>query len=242
MANYENYQRRSGGKALFGFIIILLGVGIFLKQLDLLPHIYLQFTWPIILIVIGLFIGLRNGFRSIAPFILIAIGIFNLIPGFTFNIGDNEVDSEEVVAPAILVLAGLILVFKPGKKKHWNASGNVTTFSENTVVADVVFGGRKEIITSKDFRGGRISATFGGCEINMLQADATEQVIVLEIRATFGGCELVVPANWEVKNEIDTILGSVQDERSIRNPETGTRKTLVLRGSCFCGGVEIKSF
>jgi predicted membrane protein len=66
---------------------------------------------------------------------------------------------------------------------------------------------------------------------------------VLIVRAVFGGIEVIVPANWEVKSEVETIFGSTQDERSMRMHDSNgdNKKMLILRGSCVFGGVEIKS-
>jgi predicted membrane protein len=242
MSHYGN-QKHRGNKALLGVLIVLVGLLLFVRQIGLLPDLNLHLTWPVILIAVGLFIGIRNRFSSPAPFILLAIGIFNLIPAFTFTLGGREIDSEDLVVPLLIMLAGIVIIFKPRKKKHWNELQTTELISDKSVEADVVFGGRKEIVTSKDFKGGRVTATFGGAEINLLQADSTAQTIVLEVRATFGGCEIIVPSNWDIKNEVETVLGSVEDKRTLRSPEASeNRKTLVLRGSCFCGGIEIKSF
>ncbi|HRO42822.1 MAG TPA: LiaF-related protein [Flavipsychrobacter sp.] len=240
MSHYRDQRR--GNKVFFGILIIIIGLFIFLKQVGLIPMLDFHANWPLILIAVGLLIGVKNRFSSPAPYILIAIGIFNYIPAFTFTMAGREVDSEDIVLPFLLVLAGLVIILKP-KKKHWTERDNTEIITNKSVVADVVFGGRKEIITSKDFRGGKVTATFGGVEINMLQADSPEQNIVLEVRATFGGCEIIVPSNWDIKNEVETIMGSVEDKRTLRTPDaTENRKTLILRGSCFCGGIEIKSF
>lgn len=243
MNRHSHQGNHGGGKFLFGIIIILIGIGIFLKHAGLLPYLHLRATWPLILIVVGIFVGFRNGFFSPGPVILIGIGVFNLIPAFSFNIGNRSIDSEDLVVPFLLVAGGIMLIFRSGRpagrmKFHPSAFQN-----GDTVQCEAVFGGRREIITSRNFKGGRVSATFGGCEINMIQADSPEKNIFLEIRTTFGGCELIIPANWEVKNELETAFGSVEDKRSFR-PGTAieNQKTLILRGSCFFGGVEIKSF
>lgn len=243
MSRFENHNRHRGNKIVLGIIIIIIGLALFIRQAGIFPDFDIHITWPICLIAFGLFIGVRNKFSTNAPFIFIAIGVFHLIPAFTFNIGGREVDSEDVAIPALIILAGLLLIFKPRKKKPWIDTNTTEVVSEGSLEADVVFGGRKEMVTSKDFRGGRITATFGGCEVNLLQADTPAQTILLEVRATFGGCEIIVPPNWDIKNEVETVLGSVEDKRSIRTPDGGdNRKTLILRGSCFCGGIEIKSF
>ena len=213
-----------------------------LKQIGLIPMLDFRANWPLVLIAVGILIGVRNRFSSPAPFILIAIGIFNYIPAFSFTLAGKEVDSEDMVVPLLFILAGLVIILKP-KKKHCIEAHSPEMITDKSLEADVVFGGRKEIVTSKDFKGGRITATFGGAEINLLQADSTEHTVVLEVRATFGGCEIIVPSHWDIKNEVETVLGSVEDKRTLRTPDTTeNRKTLILRGSCFCGGIEIKSF
>lgn len=242
MSQYRDH-RGGGNKAVFGFFIILAGLAILLKQVGVLSFIHFQTYWPLILIAVGIFIGVRNRFSTNAPFIFIAVGIFHLIPAFSFRVGEHMVDSEDLVIPIILVGLGLFIMLRAGKKKPWQGPDHSDLIADSTLRADIVFGGRKEIVTSKDFKGGKVTATFGGCEINLLQADTTGSAIVLEVRATFGGCEIIVPSDWEIKNEIESVFGSVEDQRSIRPSEQAeNRKTLVLRGSCVFGGVEIKSF
>ena len=108
---------------------------------------------------------------------------------------------------------------------------------------DVTFGGRKEIVTSKDFKGGTISATFAGAEVNLMQADSTTQPMTLDVRVAFGGVELIVPSHWEIQNNITPAFGSVEDQRIIRTPNSGEeKKVLALRGSCSFGSIEIKSY
>ena len=119
----------------------------------------------------------------------------------------------------------------------------INSMTNMSLNADILFGGRKEIVTSKEFKGGRVTATFGGAEINLMQADSSDKEIILDVRATFGGIEILVPSDWDIKNEIQPIFGSVEDQRTIRIiPNVFNRKTLVLQGSCFCGGIEIKSY
>ena len=53
---------------------------------------------------------------------------------------------------------------------------------------------------------------------------------------------LIVPAHWQIKSELITVFGGMEDKRQmLQNSEIET-KTLVLKGNCVFGGVEIKSF
>ncbi len=79
-----------------------------------------------------------------------------------------------------------------------------------------------------------------GTELNLLQADM-QHPTVLEIHNIFGGTKLIVPSNWEIKNEMSVIFGGVEDKR---NPNTthSQDKIMVLKGTCLFGGVEVSSY
>jgi hypothetical protein len=68
--------------------------------------------------------------------------------------------------------------------------------------------------------------------------------MVIDIKVSFGGVELIVPSHWDVKNEIESTMGSVEDIRAVRTAPTTNeeRRLLVLRGSCTCGSIEVKSY
>lgn len=238
--DYNRYEGRNpGGRIFFGIGIALLGLLALLKAMGMLPF-SLHVTWPLILIIIGVLMAFKNGFRNNAWWILILIGVAHLIPSFEIN-GHS---SRKLFWPAAVVVAGLMIAFRPRKKKcRPITSINSQLTSDSRLVVDVAFGGSKEIITSKDFKGGTISVSFGGSEINMSQADFVGESIVLDCRITCGGVELVIPSHWEVRNEIRMALSGVEDERVIHTGTTGEpRKILILQGNCTFGGVEIKSY
>ena len=51
-----------------------------------------------------------------------------------------------------------------------------------------VFGGSHQTIYSKNFKGGEITAVFGGCDVNLTQADF-EGVVAIDVTAIFGGAK-----------------------------------------------------
>jgi predicted membrane protein len=244
MNQFQDFQeRRARNKIFLGIAVIIIGIIVMMKQLHILPYFHVREVWPFVLIAVGIFIGLKNRFHSVAPFILIGVGLFHLIPAFSFNFGGHEIYSHKLAGPIALICIGIVLILRHGKKKFPKKHFSMNTVTENILEVDVVFGGRKEFITAKDFQGGRVTATFGGAEINLLSADSSSNLIELEVRATFGGVEIIVPANWNIKNQIETAFGSVEDQRRMRSKDFNeAEKTLVLKGSCTFGGVEIKSF
>lgn len=236
------HQKQGGDKRWFGFALLMIGVVVLLnKFMDFDYHS----LWPWILIGIGVIVGLKNKFSNNAPYILIAVGVAHVIPVF-YIMG---VSSKALLVPAALIGLGLLFIFRPGsKKKTWSErceSGiRTVTNNENVLNVDVTFGGHKEIVTSKDFKGGNISTTFGGSEINLMNADSTEKTLTLNLKVSFGGVELIVPSHWQIKNEISNTLGNVEDNRNVYT-YGGEQKeiiTLVLTGTCNFGNIEIKSY
>lgn len=233
-------EHRQRNRMFFGIGLSLVGAALLLRTMGILPYFSMQYSWPYVLVILGILIGLKNGFRNNAWWILILVGVANATPQFMI-MGQP---SRNFVWPALIMIGGLMIAFKPRRDRYCqarNISSSIT--SESSLNIDATFGGRKEVVTSKDFKGGVVSVTFAGCELNLVQADSTEQTIVLDCRVSFGGLEIAIPSHWEVQNEINPSFGSVEDERTIQTPaNTESRKILLLKGSCSFGSIELKSY
>jgi predicted membrane protein len=104
-----------------------------------------------------------------------------------------------------------------------------------------VFGGSHQIIYSKNFKGGEVTAVFGGCDLNLTQADF-EGEIIIDITAIFGGCKIIIPPGWIVKPEVTAIFGGLDDKRSVQPVVEGQNKILIIRGIAMFGGVDIRNY
>ncbi len=248
-------QEHARKRTIFGIAIAGVGLVILLRMLNILPPFEwsLRLGWPMILIAIGLAIGVKSGFRNHAWWILLLLGGVHLLPSFDIAPG---VPARRVIWPAMLIIAGLLIVLRRNRYPSFSGPGRhswaphagaadaeaVVTNGEDVVDIDVLFSGRKEYVTSRNLRGGRVSATFSGVELNLTGADAVAPMM-LDVRINFASLELIVPAHWEVQNEIAPTMGSVDDQRRTIMPTGGTeRKLLILRGTCTFGSVEIKSY
>jgi len=243
--NYRPRRRRGNGNGrfVFGIIIALFGLFLLLELFQVLPdfRFAMRTGWPLILIVIGVLIGIRHRFRNPGAWVLIIIGVANLTPAFEFA----GVPSTRMVWPLALIGLGLFMVLRGRQSGRFRHPGNMVAATNNSdeLNMDVTFGGRKEIVTSKDFKGGNIQTTFGGLDINLMQAEIAQSPAVLHLRVAFGGVELVVPSSWEIKSEIDPTMGSFEDKRVLRPNATGVpTQLLILRGSCSFGSIEVKSY
>lgn len=254
MRNWEKSHRR--GKILGGLIVVGIGSLFLAREMGMyMPHWI--FSWKVMLIVIGIFVGVKHSFRKTG-------WIIPIIIGSAFLLRDNfpELAISHYIWPIAIIFFGLMIMFKPRRKgcgnhrayRRWSRHQNWQHKSEqwaawqekknsdNYLELNTVFGGIEKNIITKDFKGGEINVVFGGAEIDMTQADFTGR-IELEIHTVFGGTKLIVPPHWEIKSEITAVLGSVEDKRKIiRDLSVNASKILVLRGDVVFGGIEIQSY
>lgn len=248
----ERDHRR--GKVFSGILIVAAGSLFLAKELgaDIPGWI---FTWKMFLIALGLIIGVKHKFRNPGWLILVLVGgaflVSDLYPGIAL---------KPILWPVLVILFGLFIIFKPRRKRkehywrkwqkhqqHRRRSFDMSCSKEETDNQEVLdctifMGGTKKNILNKDFKGGEVVAVFGGTEINFLQADF-EDTVTLDVVAVFAGVKLILPANWEVQSELVSAFGSIEDKRPVQ-PKNSEEKTkiLVLKGTVFFGGIDIKSY
>jgi predicted membrane protein len=232
----QNQNAQNKGKILGGIVLLIVGVFLFARQLDVeLP--YWLFRWEMFLIVLGVFMGAKDSFRKSGWIVPVIIGSFFLIDDLFV-----EVRLIKFFWPSAILLAGAAMLVSAYKKKDWSKLHEINGTDNEFINATTIFGGVKKSIITKDFKGGEIFNVFGGTDIDLSQSDI-DGVVQIEITQVFGGIKLILPAHWEVKSEITAILGGVEDKRknlSALNLAGG--KVLILRGTNILGGIDIKSY
>jgi len=84
--------------------------------------------------------------------------------------------------------------------------------------------------------GAPVLSVGGGCLVERL-GESNQQTI-------FGGVELVVPTNWTVVFQGESIFGGYSDETlapAAGNLQGAPNKTLIVRGRSIFGGVSVKN-
>jgi predicted membrane protein len=242
MRNKDSYRQGRHEKhgALRGVIFLLVGVFLLLHNLDLdLPRWVI--SWQMLVAAIGLILLVKSSFRNIGGLIMIGVATIFMVKEYFF-LPYNVI---RFIWPVILISLGLIfIIFRPkqcNKRTPFKEVPDLIPVDEDYINSSVIFSGENRLIVSKNFKGGSISAIFGGCDINMLQADF-EGTITLECECIFGGLELVVPSNWEVKIMTTSVFGGVEDKRPVELIGNNPNKVLIIKGNCVFGGIEIKSY
>jgi len=238
----EKNNRNTVGR---GMIFLLVGAFFLLRNLDLnLPDWVM--SWEILVMGIGAVIWTSSNFRNHVGLVMMLVGgafLSRELFWFTFDI-------TRFIWPVVLMIVGIIFIFRKNTGDGCRVKGHrynryhetiISEPSEDHIQASAVFSGVNRIVVSKTFKGGTVDAVFGGCDINLTQADFNG-TIILQANAVFGGIELIVPANWEIKTSVDTVFGSIEDKRPVELMATNPDKVLIIKGSCVFGGIEIKSY
>jgi len=260
---------RRSGRIWAGLFLLLVGGVLLLDQLGF-PLPDWLFSWHILLIAIGLFIGFRSHFRNFAWLILIMIGGAYTIQDYYHNI-----QLERFILPGVLILVGFAFITGRGQhhrwqrrwhedwdnkredweknwdKKRWKygMSGNVATgfsttreaySSEDFIDSTSIFGGVHKKIVSKTFKGGDIVTIMGGTEIDLTQADFTG-MIRLDVTQIMGGTKIIVPSHWEVRSEVNAIFAGFEDKRQ-QPAVVNLEKILIIDVTSIFGGIELKNF
>lgn len=245
-AHFGIIHKNHSGR-LTGIFILIIGVGALLKAtfMDFPDWI---FSWQMLLIAFGFFVGLRHNFRGPGWLIMVLIGGIFLV-----NEIYPEITFRRYLWPVAIIIVGIFIILRP--RRGWKFDQNKKTegasdsfFSEDIdyskddfVDSTSIFGGAKRIIISKNFKGGDLVSIFGGTELDLSQADFNGTAVI-ELTTIFGGTKLLVPSNWEVKSEVVTIFGGIEDKRRMQTINGPTDKLLLLKGTVIFGGIEIKSF
>ena len=235
----ENIGNKMDKRIFLGGILIVIGAFLLLGSMDILDFRVSRiiFSWPFFFTIIGVFI-LLNTNKKIFGGILTGVGLFflieRIIPGLHYHGG--------IVIPVILISLGIYIILNHRKKGDQDSERS--GFLKKDLIDDVsIFGGGTKIVSSDNFRGGNITAIFGGSEINLTGCKLAEGDQYIDVLTIFGGTTIVVPKDWNVIVNVTSILGGFSD-KSIRDPNMipDQSRTLHVKGLAMFGGGEIKNY
>jgi predicted membrane protein len=190
-----------------------------------------------ILIIIGV-ISLNHRRNTALSYVLIGFGVILLTPrvlGIPF-------DYHRLFLPAVFIAIGIMVLFR--KRKDHNIFEHQPTESSSDFIDEVnVFGGSERKITSKSFKGGKVTSIFGGSTFDMLDCELSEGKSTIDVVNIFGGTKMIIPADWKIHVEVVAIFGGFADKRKKYNDSSfDSGKELHITGIVIFGGGEIKNF
>jgi len=222
----------TNSKLVIGGLLIIFGLIFFLETSGVLPLLHLNagdvigYLWPAALLGVGIKMLLDKNTASAILFLSIG-SIFLFTKLFSWNF-------FAVLWPVAIIAIGLSMIFKK-ESTHMNLDKK---YDESDKVSEaIIFWGVDKRMDSKSFKGGDISAIFGGGKLDLRDAKVHKNGAKLTINAIFGGVEVLVPKDCKVVTSGTGILGGWESKVSsseIKSP------VLEITGSAIFGGVEVK--
>lgn len=221
---------------LWGIIFIVLGLVFGLNALGITDIDIFFDGWWTLFIIIPCAVGLVNEKEKTGNLIGVIVGVVLLLACqdvLRFDI------IRKLILPVILVAIGLSVIFK-------NVLGSKTR-KEIKIIIDKnktekeeycsTFSSQNLNFDGQSFSGTGVSAVFGGIKVDLTGAVITGDVVI-NASAVFGGVDIIVPLEYNVKVESNSIFGGVSTKRSTK-PVDGA-PTVYVNATCVFGGVDIK--
>ena len=215
--------------------VIAVGVLFLLNNLNVFFLHDIWRFWPVALLAVGLakLVDSQSDGDRTGGIVLVIVGAIFLAR----NLGFLYLTWNDVW-PLILIGAGVLMLWNRLYTPSRPVSGGSP---EGALNVHAVFGGVERKVTTDDFRGGHVSAMFGGIDLNLRKAGMRGESAIVDISVVFGGVEIKVPLNWIVVVEGSSFFGGFSDKSAQPAADMPGVKRLLVRGSVVFGGVDIKN-
>jgi predicted membrane protein len=239
MQPHEDWRGRSSIPGILPALVVIgIGVLFLLNNLNIVFMHDVWRYWPAILIAFGLvkMVDSPTSNGLLTGGVLVGIGGLFLADSLGFlNL------TWASFWPLVLIGAGLLMLWSRLAPPWVGIPNNPTVADEGALNENAVFGGVERKMSTDDFRGGQVSTTFGGVDIDLRQAGMRGDSAVLDINCIFGGVELKIPPNWLVISQVGAIFGGIGNHSAQPSANMPGVKRLYIKGSVVFGGVEVKN-
>ena len=235
----HHHHHLEHNRAIIGVILVIAGLFLVLRNTGIFPDMIdnVVFSWPMLLVTIGLIMTIGSSGSRTSGVIIMAVGAFFLIP----RIFSETFHVYNLFWPSIFIIIGVIFIFS--KRRGWNSVSTSSAVGDDYIDYVNIFSGGERQIVSQNFRGGKVTAIFGGSEIDLTRANLAPGRSELELACIFGGATIIVPDEWFVTIEVTPVLGGFGDSRKLNPGRTvDNTKQLVIKGAVIFGGGEVKSY
>lgn len=159
-----------------------------------------------------------------------------------------------ILGAALLLTIGLSLIIRPrwrwgyrrmrmmnrGDWPHhhhrWEET-DVADVTDDDLVVDVNMSSSIRYLQATDFKRAVIKVSMGNVKVYFDDVTVNENGATILIDNSFGGVELYIPRTWNVKLDVDTSLGGVEEKGFQETDETAP--VVHIQGNISLGGVSV---
>lgn len=224
-------MRRKLANLFLGLVFITIGACYALSIVfDWDFSIFFDGWWALFFIVPSVYDMINTKIRT-GNIIVLIVGIWL----FLSSQDRWDWDLWKLFVPILFILIGLSIIFKDRGMKISNApkidsqNGKIPYFS-------AFFAGNTPNFVGQEFEGAKVSAIFGGSEINLRNAIISKNCFI-EATAIFGGVDIFLPPNVKVVFNSNPILGGCEN-KFISSTDINA-PIVTINSTCIFGGTEI---
>ena len=240
---WGSHRRSPAHGIIFSVAIIALGVLFLFDNLGIIRFNEVARYWPVILIALGVVRLVDSHGTSSVIFGGLLAGVGSLLLLDNLNIFYFD---WRIFWPAVLIGIGILMLFRTHtwgqdwQDRQPGPDASNAPPSPGTINFWTMFGGGERRIDAKDFRGGEISAIFGGFEIDLRGATMAEAQATIDVSAMFGGVEIQIPETWVAEVRGTALFGGFTDDTNPPQPGQPAPR-LIVTGYAMFGGVTISN-
>ena len=232
----RRFRSQQATQAFIGILIIVVGLLLFLDNLDILETDDALRWWPVLLVAIGVFklVQPRGSGGKLSGFILVVVGAVILLG----NLDLVHIYIWDLWPAAIILIGGSMIWRAVSERRQRVRVEEGGEIDDVRIHGSVFLGSLTRSNASQDFRGGSLTAVMGACEIDLRSASMKGLEAIIDVFAWWGAIELRVPKDWAVVIEATPILGGIEDKT--KHPADASKR-LVIKGAAIMGAVEVRN-
>lgn len=219
-------RKKRVSSILLGLGFIFLAVSIFLRQLNIWPHIPLFLIISSTILTIWSVKSLLAG-KWIESSVIVGILFAHLNNHFEWL----DISFWQMILVMVLIGIGVSVMVGPGKRSKRCCFKQYSGEEIN-----ILFGGQNIYLEEKDDCEYFAKMTFGELTIYFNQLSRVGKPITLNLDASFGEVRLVVPREWEIEDNLSILFG----ESRVMSGTQGASRKLMLEGACRFSEVRVE--
>lgn len=227
----------------WGLFFILAAVLIILQQLGLLIGVNLLSLIITLLLIPIIVKSISHGHFAGILFPVAIIGIL-----YSKQLGIENFVPWPILGVALFLSIGLSFIFPHHRK--WNCCEDRKQCDKEEGFTEIIdgpddsevnlytkFGASVKYINSQNLNKVNLDCSFGAMKVYFDNSKIEGNEAIVDLNVDFAGIELYIPKEWKVQNNIDTMLGGV-DEKGHKEDKKDA-KQLILKGKISFSGIEI---
>lgn len=219
-------------KSIWGYVFLGIGVVGLLRHMPFIPFAhFLNFgdLWPIIILLTGIWLIFTYNKSNT-----------NKSSNSTFNYDNMNSNTNSNTNTNTNTNANFNQGFDASNNSNFSfASSSTSSTPFDFINEDVLLNNAYRVITSQNFKGGKINSVLSSTKIDLTGAKLAPGEQILEINAVFGGIQIRVPHTWKVIISVSSVFGGFDDKRFIASEQINQDSVLIIKGGVVFGGGEV---